>query len=97
MEGKGGGRKMVLSAVLLCTILMSWGSVLLAQQGAMTAPEVKRATIFDPFALRTVVVTQVSPAAKPGSLPGSVTSNPHRAPRVPFRLPVRSAFKPGQG
>lgn len=88
---------MVVSAILLSAILMSWGSVLLAQQGTMTAPEVKRATIFDPFALRTVVVTQMSAAGQPGSLPGLVKPNPHRAPRVPFRLPVRSAFRPGQG
>lgn len=92
---KGGA---VLTAVILCAVLAAWGSTLLAQQQEelAVAPAVNPVAIFDPFALRTIMVSSANAGGQPESPPGLENPNSRRPIRVPFRLPVRSAFKPGQ-
>ncbi len=87
----------VLAAVVLwvaLAVLSSSGSAALERGSARSA--IRQASIFDPFMLRTVVLSNASSGGQPESPPGLINNpNPRRAVRIPFRLPVRSPCKPG--
>ncbi len=97
---RGAGAKgIMLTVAVLCIALAALGSVGLAAASEQTLarPTIRQAVIFDPFALRTVVVSSGSSDGPPATTPPGLIKNPNaRLPiRIPFRPPVRSAFRPG--
>ncbi len=87
----------MLTVAVLCIALAALGSVGLAATGQTPArPSIRQAEVFDPFALRTVTLSTASPSGPPENPPGLVNNPNSRRPiRIPFRPPVRSAFRPG--
>ena len=87
----------LLTVVVLCIVLAALSSVGLAATGQTQARRsIRQAMVFDPFALRAVVASSASPDGPPENPPGLVKNPNSRRPiRVPFRPPVRSAFRPG--
>jgi hypothetical protein len=89
--------RVALAAMVLCAVLVAWGSVALAkQEDESAATDTKTVRLYDPFAYRTIMVSSAPPTGQPETPPGLEKQNPRRPPLVPFRLPVRSAFRPGQ-
>ncbi len=90
-------KSVVLAAIILWVVfvvLSSTGFAALGQGSARSA--IRQASVFDPFTLRTVVLSSTSSGGQPENPPGLVNNpNPRRAVRIPFRLPVRSPCKPG--
>lgn len=87
----------VLAAIILWVALVALSSTGFAalEQGS-TRSAIRQATVFDPFALSTVVLSSASSGGQPASPPGLINNpNPRRVIRIPFRLPVRSPCKPG--
>lgn len=98
VKRRGAGAKgIMLTVAVLCIALAALGSVGLAASGQTQArPSIRQAMVFDPFALRTVVASSASPNGPPENPPGLVNNPNSRRPiRIPFRPPMRSAFRPG--
>jgi hypothetical protein len=87
----------VLVGVVLCVVLTTWGSAAFAaaEQATVAKTLTVQATIFDPFVLRTIMVAGNSARDERESSPGLWNPNLRRPIRIPFRLPVRSTFRPG--
>ena len=87
----------MLTVAALCIALAALGSVGLAATGqTQTRPSIRQAMVFDPFELRLVAVSNEPANGPPENPPGLVRNPNSRRPiRIPFRLPVRSAFRPG--
>jgi hypothetical protein len=85
----------MLTVAVLCIALAALGSVGLAASGQTQArPTIRQAMVFDPFALRAVVVSSASDGP-PESPPGLVNNPSTRRPiRISFRPPCRSSFRP---
>jgi hypothetical protein len=90
MKRKGANvRRLVLAGVVVAMVMAAAGSMALAAPTAKTSP--RELMLFDPFSLRTVMVSDEAPVG--------VASNPvvllrRPAIRVPYRPPLRSAFRP---
>lgn len=87
----------MLTVAVLCIALAALGSVGLAASGqTQTRPSIRQAMVFDPFALQVVTASSASANGPPESPPGLVNNPNSRRPiRIPFKPPVRSAFRPG--
>jgi len=89
-------KRLMFVGSILCILLGTMGSLSLAAFGPSAAEATLGSpdgsvTVFDPFALKAVLVSNVSAAAQPG-----VEMFNFRPPiRIPFRPAVRSAFRPG--
>jgi hypothetical protein len=86
----------------LCVLLGTMGSIsfaalgLSAEQAATGVPG-DSLRVFDPFALRTILVSE-SPATAQDTTGPRLEALSSRAPiRIPYRPAVRSAFRPESG
>jgi len=93
-------RRLMLAGCVLCLLLGVTGSISFAAfespgqgagAGAIGAPSV---TVFDPFALRSVLVSNVSAVNRPANSLWLRSFNMRPAIRIPTRPGVRSAFRP---
>jgi hypothetical protein len=89
-------KSIVLAAIVLVVLAVLSSTGLAALEQGSTRSAIRQATFFDPFMLRTVVLSSASSGGQPESPPGLINNpNPRRAVRIPFRLPVRSPCRPG--
>lgn len=92
--------RIMLSGFILCVLLGTASSISLAalasDAGQTTLGGLERPLrVFDPFSLRTILVSDVSASAQAiGSFEGD-DSYLRPSIRVPYRPAVRSAFRPG--
>lgn len=89
-------KRLMFVGSILCILLGTLGSISLAAFGPSTDEGILGAsdgsvTVFDPFALKTVLVSNGSITAQAEL----ETFNYRPAIRIPFRPAVRSAFRPG--
>lgn len=89
-------KRLMLVGSVLCVLLGTMGSISLAAFGPSAEEATLEAqdgsvTVFDPFVLKTVLVSDISATAEPG-----LEALSFRPPiRIPFRPDVRSAYRPG--
>jgi len=91
-------RGLLLSATVLCVVLVATSSAVYAAPASKTAAtsvSARPVTILDPFALRTVVVSdpQRSATAAASSVLFARPAARHVV-HMPARLPLRSPFRP---
>ncbi|MEN6333897.1 MAG: hypothetical protein ABFE01_06515 [Phycisphaerales bacterium] len=95
-------KRLMLMGSIVCVLLGTMGSLSLA---ALRMPGDQAATgvlgqsvsVFDPFTLQTTLVSDDTVAAQDGTSP-RVEALSSRVPiRIPYRPPVRSAFRTGPG
>lgn len=89
-------RRIVLFSLAVWIVVVVLGSASLSAQEAVR-PSSGVSTLFDPFELRTILLSDNPSEGQSVSPPGLAKDQSRRPIRVPFRLPVRSAYKPGQG
>lgn len=86
-------KRVVLFCLALWIVLVVLGSASLHAQEA-NRPSAGIATVFDPFELRTILLAESPDAEQPVSSLDGVGGQTRHSIRVPFRLPVRSPYKP---
>jgi len=87
----------VWATMILCVVLLAALSTVARGAPASTrsGTQERQTTIFDPFTLRSILVSGASMSVRPENPPGLLNPNPRRPIRIPFRLPVRSPCRPG--
>jgi hypothetical protein len=89
-------KSVILTTLIAGMVLAVLTSTAWAASGqTSTKSSGREATVYDPFALRTVTVAGTPSRDPPQNAPGIVRNpNPRRDIRIPSRLPPRSAYKP---
>lgn len=88
--------RFMLAALALCVfLLVTAGSIALADPARPGQPSTGSVMVFNPFTLETIPVSGVSAIVPRANAPALVIPSSRAVIRIPYRPAVRSAFRPG--